>query len=334
MAKTNEVVVYDNAASGHRKGYVETLSRAVSGVGFIGPRIKHIGLLLATPRLLLPTFEGGPKFNAALTMLRAVFGRKTAVILLRAHLVKHRSLPNRFSHWLTLTIFGRSRFIMPMSIVYSESLAERCPGIVFVEDPEFWDLSSETIDKAHSALADQVAALRRGRRILLVTGGLAASKGLNYLRQIFEAAPWLGEDILLVVAGKAAADAFDEVAALQTRDAFVCNKYLSDSELLSLFKLADMAWCCYPTERDMSSGIFGRCWQIGVVPIVREGALLVSKFEGQMPMLPIPVEDAKAAAEILRRDSTSRPARHLDWASQSHAFRYAIEQFFDQGQSR
>ncbi len=111
------------------------------------------------------------------------------------------------------------------------------------------------------------------------------------------------------------------------------DRFLSDDELLSLFKLADMAWCCYPVQRDMSSGIFGRCWQIGVIPVVRQGSLLESKFGGTVHTRPIPYDDAQTAGAILCSTLPDRPARQLAWASQSIRFRYVVQQFFDRGQS-
>jgi len=333
MPANKNVIVYDNLGSGHRRGYVRTLAKALNSLGVVGPRRKYIKLLLTTPKLILPTFEGGPRFNAVVIALRAISGRKTVVILLRAHLVEHRTLFNRIIHKLTLRFFGWSKSVMPLSIVESEDLPRRCPGVQFIEDPEFWDLTEAEIGAAHSSLADEVAELQRGRPILLVVGGLSASKGLSYLRQILETSAALEPHIFVVVAGPVVADAQEDISALRAAGAFVRDRFLTDGELLSLFKLAEMAWCCYPVERDMSSGIFGRCRQIGVIPVVRQGSLLESKFGGTMHTRPIPYDDAQAAGAILCSSLPDRPSRQLAWASQSLRFRYAVGQFFDRGQS-
>jgi hypothetical protein len=331
MSASNNVLVYDNLGSGHRLGYVRTLAKALNASGLVGPRQKYFKLLLTTPKLVMPTFEGGPKFNALIIALRALTGRKTVVIMLRAHLVEHRNLVNRIIHQFTLRFFGWSKSVLPLSIVESEDLAKRCPGVCFIADPEFWDLTEVEIDAAHSPLADEVSKLRRGRSILLVVGGLSSSKGLPYLRKILETCPSLDEHVLVVVAGRAVADAQEDVSALRVAGAFVRDRLLTDEELLSLFKLAEMAWCCYPVERDMSSGIFGRCRQIGVVPVVRQGSVLERKFGGNSYTCSIPYDDSVTAGTALCAPLTIRPTRQLAWASQSTRFRYVVQKHFDRG---
>jgi len=51
---------------------------------------------------------------------------------------------------------------------------------------------------------------------------------------------------------------------------------ISDEELFSLYGCADYIWCKYALSNEISSGIFGRAYQLGKVAIVREGSYLDS----------------------------------------------------------
>lgn len=52
------------------------------------------------------------------------------------------------------------------------------------------------------------------------------------------------------------------------------DRIVTDDEILRLYKVADLAWCCYAPDYDQASGVFGRALQTGVEPVVREGRVL------------------------------------------------------------
>jgi hypothetical protein len=60
------------------------------------------------------------------------------------------------------------------------------------------------------------------------------------------------------------------------------NKFVSDSDLLSLYAASDLVWALYAEDYDQASGIFGRAAQLGIPVIVRIDSLLhgICKREG------------------------------------------------------
>lgn len=266
-----DVLVYDVSADGHRANYVRIFADVASGSGAIGRLRDNIGALLTARHLVLPTFESAPKRFALVALVRALLGKRTALVLLRAHLVAHRSPLNRLLHSFTLGALAASRAILLMSIVpIARGRVEP------IEDPEFWDLTDEQLCSSASPLADRVAKRANGRTVLLMTGVLELPKGLGTLRDIYATDARLIERLYPVLAGAIEPDARRACQELEAMGAHVEGRRLSDEELLSLFRVADAVWCCYAPSRDMSSGVFGRAIQFGAAPVVRKGSYLES----------------------------------------------------------
>ena len=54
----------------------------------------------------------------------------------------------------------------------------------------------------------------------------------------------------------------------------VCNRLISDEEMLDFYSRADLIWCVYAPDYDQASGILGRAMQLGIPVAVREGSLI------------------------------------------------------------
>jgi len=52
------------------------------------------------------------------------------------------------------------------------------------------------------------------------------------------------------------------------------DRYDTDAEIVSLYRVADLAWCRYAPGYDQASLVFGRALQIGVTPVLREGSVI------------------------------------------------------------
>lgn len=52
------------------------------------------------------------------------------------------------------------------------------------------------------------------------------------------------------------------------------NRFVTDSEVLQLYAMADFVWCVYSETYDQASGILGRAAQLGIPVIVRENSLM------------------------------------------------------------
>jgi hypothetical protein len=294
---TAAVLVYDTAPTGHRGNYVETLARLLGGTPLIGSPLRHLARLVVAPRLLLPTYETSAYFYAALTVLRALLIRRTVIFILRPQLpaggatrtmkiIIHRLLA-ALPRTELVTIFP----LAPASHLYGRA--------TYVVDLEYWDRVGMPRPEP-TPLSDRAVQAAAGRRILIAPGWFSTDKGADMLLDIFEDAA-LATSHFLVVAGIIVGDDLAHRLAKAPADRLIFeDRLLDDDELMSLYAIGDLSWCCYAPERDISSGIFGRSIQFDVAAIVREESLLHRQADEYGRGLPVPWGDiAKARAELL-----------------------------------
>jgi len=270
----SDCLVYDVVDSGHRRNYVEVIARVLGARPLIGPLSRFRKALLDANYLILPTFESAPLSFLLLMILRSLLGKKTAVISIRAH-VEHNGRPvwnfARRTCYLLLSKFS-SVLLLTITRPANAKLAARFKEI---EDLEFWDLDPEIISAPpRSQLADGVAAARGTRKVLLVVGFLDGTKGLGFLHDILSSKHTVLRDYFVVCAGHHTKTTDPKISNLASLADLCVNRYLSQDEILSLYPFADLVWCCYDPNYDVSSGIFGRALQFGRPTIVRAGSIL------------------------------------------------------------
>lgn len=304
-----DIVIFDSRPEGHRANYVRIMARLTGGRPLIAPVRRSLATLLFSRSLLLTTFETEPTSFLPILILRSLMRRRTAVLFLRAHLHQHRRPLNRLLHRFVIGLVGHLRSILPLTPV---PLPPGTGGDRFalIQDPEFWDLDPADLDTPDTPLSEQVRAFAEGRPILLFTGYIERARGIEFMRDIYERGSGLSERLAPVLCGMIDRDAAEAAAALERSGALVVDRYLSHEEMMSLYRAADVAWCCYVPERDLSSGIFGRALQFGVVPIVRRGSVLDSLAAGSDNAVRLDfghVADAVGALETLETGVARSP---------------------------
>lgn len=289
---TSPVLVFDATSNGHRENYVHEFARLLGGVPLIGCPLQYLASLLTARRLLLPTFETMPRGYVLLALVRTLLIRRTVLFILRPQvgsgqwvkLLTHRLLAAMPGVRLA-TIFQ----IPPESHLYGRS--------TLILDLEYWDRAGRP-PPAPTPLSDMVHAVAAGRRIVIALGWFSGDKGGDMLIDLAERED-LTKHFLLVVAGNVLPDVETRLDAAPRHGLFVEKRQLSDAELLSLYAVADLVWCCYAPQRDISSGIFGRSLQFGVPAIVREGSLLQQQADGRTDYIAVPWGDSETVAERL-----------------------------------
>jgi hypothetical protein len=321
------LLVFDNHASGHRANYVELFADIAGGTPLISPFARALPKLLFTRNLILPTFEGAPRRNLLLVLARMLLRRKTAVIFLRAHLFDHRSATSRLAHAAMLQTFGRNRCVLPMSIVGNAALSARCPSIQVIVDPEFWDFEFRTPAEIDRELAEEVRRRAARRKILLIAGTLSADKAIDELGRLFEARPDKMSAVFPLAAGRSLPE-LQAVDFIYTHG-MIIDRHLSDSEFNTLFAVADFAWCAYRPERDMSSGILGRCIQTGVIPIVRQGSVAAQLARDWTAPVILDFSDlAGSAARLAGREGSRQAVPHDRLEAEGNRVRRILADFF------
>tara|TARA_R110002072_G_scaffold1559_3_gene12892 strand:- start:25134 stop:25715 length:582 start_codon:yes stop_codon:yes gene_type:complete len=138
-----------------------------------------------------------------------------------------------------------------------------------------WDLwVNGTPCLPDSGLSDRVIREKIDRKVLVFIGKGNDSKQFSLLADL---ATECYRKLLIVVAGKVDVKFRDHADRMREVGMIVESRYVTDEEVLSLYKVADYSWCCYSPKYDQASGVFGRSIQTGVMPIVRRGSV-ISQF--------------------------------------------------------
>lgn len=279
--------VHVAAPNGHRQFY-QDLFAGLFGldpvIGRIGPRL-WLDLVRAR-RLLFATIDDDYAGFIAVALTRSLIGRRTVGLFLRpSQCFESGRLIYRLKRWTfqclrhlpLLSLFT----ILPFK--FDRRFAQVAHG--WVHDPQMWDMHDGAAS-TETKLSRDVLAAAGERAILCFLGSVTKSKGFAFLADIVSDHPDLTKDIFVVAAGRVDPACDGDCARLISAGGMVVDRFVSDDELLSLYKTCDFAWCCYEPNYDQASGIFGRSVQLGTRPIIRKGAHL-EKYAQEGAVVPV-----------------------------------------------
>ena len=274
-------IVYSVAPSGHRAAYVALLSRLFSLDPVVEPMSYSVRRrLIAADRLLFATLDDDMFGFARVAIARSALGRPTAALFLRA---KKCFETSRWYYSAKRRAFAALRRL-PGSTIATITPFEVAPHYaevanVGVCDPQYWDLcvDGEVCQQSPTVLSKAVKEKAQGRAVCCALGTLGESKGLGFLAHLLETNQDLQNRVLFVCAGQVPSATQPLADRLGQAGALVIPRYLTDTELGSLYAISDAIWACYAPEYDQASGVFGRALQLGVVPVVRKGSV-IEKF--------------------------------------------------------
>jgi len=199
--------------------------------------------------------------------------KKTVGILVRPKSVISKTFIGLMKRTLLL-VCCRNRWTSVITIVphdYINGISLYSNGWIY--DPQMWDLldSTKCINQNQN-IQQVVVPILSKRRMLLFVGRVSLEKGIQIMWNQVESCPEICEHTLIVIAGKVDDDCKEYVGQLIKLGVLVINRYITNGELYSLYKLSSFVWCCYDKIYDQSSGVFGRTLQFGKCAIVRKGA--------------------------------------------------------------
>jgi hypothetical protein len=321
----SEHLIYSVTITGHRQSYLDTLG-AIFALQPVSGRMSFtlFRRLVAADRLLFAMLDEDMASFAAIAGARSLLGRPTAALFLRAqkcfetgrwyYPLKRRAF--RALRWLPrLTVAS----ITPFDVTPHHAEVAHCG----VFDPQYWDLhDGKTLRRpGRTPLSEEVVAHAAGRSVLCVIGTLSSNKGLAFLAETLERHPRIKEQMLVVGAGSAPTEAALLAARLEKAGALIVGRFISDSELESLYGVADMIWACYTPDYDQASGVFGRAVQFGAEPITRKGSVIAAFAElNRLSHIAIAYGQHEALAELLLghftrpeslKSALQRDRRHL-----------------------
>lgn len=292
------LLVYERQTAGHRENYALTVARILGGQVVLGKQAATVRSALAANGLVITTLESSPALYLFIALLRSLARKPTTLIATRSHVKVRRGVARAAARSLA---YATLRRLPPVQLLTISPPAGRDDARMrFIEDIEFWDLPAGTLSNPpRTALSERVAQLRKARRILLVLGTIEVSKGIGFLTEVMRLAPQLKEQYAIVACGEVIEPSRAAAHLLREHAAIWEDRYLSRDEMLSLYPEADLIWCCYHPEYDVSSGIFGRAVQFGRPTVVRAGSM-IARLQARLGRgLALDYGDAAAAARAL-----------------------------------
>ena len=300
IVSARDFLVLERSADGHRANYARSVASILSAPYAIGYTQQSLWQAARTKHLVITTFESAPAINLALLTLRVMGGRRSTVILTRSHV---RSDRRSLASLMKAAGLG---LLKHLPAVQRLTITPPLPGVddraVYIEDIEFWDLSSTILSAdVTTALSQRAIEVATGRPIILVTGTLEASKGLTFLADILSAAPELLERYAIICAGAALVPQRQTLSRIASLADLWEDRYLEDSEIFSLYRVSTAVWCCYAPSYDVSSGVFGRSVQFARPSIVRAGSIIDRLQDRLSTGTKLDYGDVMGAAEKLKR---------------------------------
>lgn len=301
MTVPTSLLLVSHSLDGHRREYVDLFTGLFAHVGVKAHLIGHWRATLANknPALFLMIEEAF--FGYALSVLiRSLLGRKTAGLLFRgAEAAGGTSSRMALKRWVLKAL---KRLPCATTLTITPFVAE--PGLEavadgWIYDPQLWDLA----DNGHAAttpLSDMIVAAAKGRRIVVALGAQNQLKGFDVFCSLWHSQPSLREDYLFVSAGKVTAALLDAAQGFAAQGGMLADRFISQEELLSLYRTADVVWAAYAPDYDQASGIFGRAFQTGRTVAVRQGAQIERLARHlDYPVLSLPA-DPTTAVKVLK----------------------------------
>jgi len=275
---------YSRSESGHRLEYMK-----FSEVELGGSRIFGWDLLKTKRPLLFLMVEESFLLYVLVGLIRSLLGRRTVGLVFRGkECVQRSSLRLKAKYW-GMRMLKRINNIRSISIVpffVAPEIKNICDDWIY--DFQFWDkgfleslVEVAEVNKTVKSIEEQA----KGRKIVCAIGKQDKSKGFDQFVQLYLSSETLREKYLFVSGGKVHDIDESLVSDFVDSGGLLINKRISDSELVALYKVADVIWACYSPVYDQSSGVLGRALQYEKSVIVRGRSIaekLSIKFKSQV----------------------------------------------------
>lgn len=260
--------------TGHQPSYQAVFVRLLDGLPSTGRlRGSTFWRLVRADGVFFCTIDTDYMAFAAIAVLRAMRGRRTTGLFLRPMQCFRSGRPVVYTakRWF-FRLMRRLPGLRLLSIIPFElepRLAQVCHDWIY--DPQLWDLWLDGPPLLpETDLSRRVAEVAGDREVMIFIGAGNRIKGFEGF--VAEALS-RKHQVLAVAAGRVAPEFAFAAQRLVDEGMIVEDRFVTDEEILSLYRVADRVWCRYLPEYDQASGIFGRAMQTSVAPIMREGSV-------------------------------------------------------------
>lgn len=273
------LIVHISVSDGHHPSYRDLFSRLLAGEPSTGPiRGRRFWRLVRAHSVFFATVDADYAGFIAVALIRAALLKPTVGLFLRPLQCFRSERPivypvkRRIFRWLCQLPRMRLFSIIPHDI-YPEL---REVSHDWIHDPQMWDLWLDgQPDLPETDLSRRVKVERGDRDVMIYIGAANGNKGFP---ELVETAKREVGKLLIVVAGRVQSEFHAIADDLRDIGMIVEDRYVSDDEILSLYRVANYAWCRYTPGYDQGSGVFGRAFQTGVSPLMRGGSFIEKLF--------------------------------------------------------
>ncbi|GLR50150.1 hypothetical protein GCM10007923_13550 [Shinella yambaruensis] len=264
--RTGAPLVYSRGESGRRPSYLRVLERL-----FGARRAGLRAVLLSRAPVLFLMVEEAFLLYVAVSLLRALTGRRTAGLLLRPMPLSVSS--RRSCRWKRAVLRWLKRFraihtltILPFSVFPAFSTIAK--GWIY--DFQLWDLTDEEREAVELLRSERQPG---ARLVLTAIGTQSRRKGFDLFTDSYVRVAALRTRFQFISCGRIERAVDDYAAAFREAGGVAVNRSVSDAELLGAYAASDAIWCFYPPIGDHASGVLGRAAQLGIPAVVRYGSL-------------------------------------------------------------
>ncbi len=263
---------YSRYETGHRKEYIEFVTEYLKG-----HRVDIFAGMLSKRPLLFLMIEEWFFLFVVISSLRAFFGLRTSGLTFRAHLcISPSSYRLRIKRFI-LRKMKKSKFCRVLSITPFEiepGLEDICAA--YILDFQFWD-KEFVISKYSKAQVEsfdaQMLEAAAGRIIVSAVGKQNIDKGIDLFVNLYNDSESIRSSYCFLIGGKVDDIPAQSIEKFINLGGLVINRFISESELVSIYKASKYIWCCYSPNYNQSSGVLGRGIQFSNVVIVRDNSV-------------------------------------------------------------
>jgi hypothetical protein len=270
-----QVLVHISATDGHHPSYQALFVRTLDGKPSTGKIFSPCFLsLLFAERLFFCTIDNDLIGFLSVSLLRVFFNRPTVGLFIRPLVCFSSKKPFLYRFMRLFFQILRSIPLLRILSIIPYELEPRLALIThdWIYDPQLWDLWVDGQPSLpDTSLSRIIQSKRLGRDVIAYIGRANDIKGFP---EFVNLATLNYQKFLFVFAGQIPSQYLSLSVYLRSLGMVVEGRYVSESEVLSIYKVSDYAWCRYSPAYDQASGVFGRAVQTGVQPLLREGSLI------------------------------------------------------------
>ncbi|MHA2939517.1 hypothetical protein ACXJY6_14640 [Vibrio sp. RC27] len=261
---------YSRYESGHRLDYINFCSQYMNG-----ERVSFKNMLTRKEPLLFLMIEENFFLYVLISLFRILLKRKTSGLLFRGvECTRGNSLRLKIKKnvLILLKYFENSKTISIIPFYLDRNLSDICDDWIY--DFQFWDkeyLESQCNKLEVSRHEHEIKRIAAGRKIVSAIGKQDVNKGFD---KFIEMSKKNNEKLLFISAGKISDNCRHFINDIDDKNILFIDSFISNNQLVALYRSSDFIWNLYSPQYDQSSGVFGRTLQYKNKPIIRKGSVL------------------------------------------------------------